>query len=166
MGSLRKGDLFAYLDRGIFGTFVSYVEEQSENGYVKIKYIPFNSMKRIVHPVPIKQEHIKNVLVPKTYPGVEERIVLVITNEENSIIKNIIEKENIKMIKNLQEEIKSLKKQLISAKQQASDAQSGVSKTLSKLNDMRKTTSRFGDNIDINPYPNRGIINNGFDEEI
>ena len=143
MATLRKGDILAYLDIGLFGTFVDFIEDGVEEGYVKIKYVPFDTWRKKVHIFErsIKKEHIRHVITTKSAPGIEERIIYIYTGEEGSLMKTMFDDEKIQRIKSLQDEIKGLKKEIASSRQQATDARSGVSKTIEQLNTLNKRTN-------------------------
>ena len=157
MVQFRKGDIIVYLDIGLFGTFVDFVEDGVEEGYVKIKYVPFDTWRKKTHIYErsIKKEHIKHIITTKSAPGIEERIIYIFTGEEGSIMKRIFDDEHLKTIKSLQDEIKGYKKQIASSRQQASDAQSGVSKTMEQLNTLNKKAH----NDPFNTTP--GVFNRG-----
>ena len=163
MVRLKRGDFLYYADIGLCGTFVDFHSEQAEEGYVKFRYVPFGSRKKILHPIPVKKEYIKNLVIPKNYPGVEERQIIIFTDEPGSVWRNIVETEHLRRIKELQEQNVGLKKQIASLRQEASDAQSGVSKTIEKLNTMKKS-QRDGSPFST-PFGERSSMP-GFNEEL
>lgn len=162
----RRADLLIYLDIGLVGSFVSFVEDGAEDGYVRFKYVPLGTWntKPILYKRPIRKEHIKSITTTRSEKGVEQRIILIVTGEEGSIVRNILDDENIKLIKKLQDEIKGYKKQIASTRQEASDAQSGVAKSIEKMNTMKKSANPSGGINPFSTFGNRDIPSFGGDD--
>ena len=89
------------------GTEWEIIEDGVEEGYVKIKYVPFDTWRKKVHIFErsIKKEHIRHVITTKSAPGIEERIIYIYTGEEGSLMKTMFDDEKIQRIKSLQDEI-------------------------------------------------------------
>ena len=140
MGKYNKRDLVIYLDIGLIGTFVSWREKATEQGYVFLEYVPLNSFppKKIVHPVAIHKDYIKNIPGSKEFKGVQDNIVLIYTGEPGSSVKGIHD-ELLRTIEELREKVRKQQMQIASYKQESEDAKSGVNKAISSMRQATKS---------------------------
>jgi len=132
---MLKKELVVYLDVGLIGTFVKFEAHRTEDDYVYLDYIPLNKFppkkKRFEKPIPKDSIHFVNSLLDTA--GIVDRLVIIYTAEEGSIIKGILETDYKKQIEELKEKVKSLEMKNASLTQEVENARSGVSKTLASM---------------------------------
>jgi len=146
----NKRELVILADIGLVGTFSQWIEKATEKNYRYLEYVPLNAFppKRVLHPVAIHEDHIHVLHSAKSYPGVENRIIFVYTGESGSLVKGILEADNIKIIEELREKLRKAQMQVATTKQSEEDARSGVNKTISNMKQLNRATqqpSPFGD---------------------
>ena len=130
-----KRELVIYSDIGLVGTFVRWVEKATEKGYKYLEYVPLNSFpprKKLLQTA-IHNDHIHILHSSKNEHGVESRIVFIYTGESGSLIKSVLQDDNLKTIAELREKNRKLQMQIASTKQDAEDARSGVNKTIASM---------------------------------
>lgn len=155
-----KRELVIYADIGLVGTFSRWLEKATEKGYRYLEYVPLNSFppKRRLFPTAIHMDHIHILHATKSEEGVQDRIVFIYTGESGSLVKSVLESDNLKTIAELREKNRKLQMQVASTKQDAEDARSGVNKTLSSMKQMQRSQNPnpnpFGDAF--NPTPRYG----------
>jgi hypothetical protein len=161
---IEKRELLVHLDRGIMGSLVRIDNLGTEDGYSNIYFVPLmNSVFSKMH-----IESIRNVpndcihSVHSTFQdkGVVRKIIYIYTDEQNSIIKNIFNNTMQRQIDEYKETIKSLRKQITASKQEATDARSGVNKTMESINALNKNRRNpFGELLP--PRPPFGLRTRG-----
>jgi len=139
---IEKKELLVFLDRGITGTLLRMDTIGSEDGYANVYFYPLNknvlskSKQQVIKNIPLDCIH--TVHSPYQDPGVEKKIIYIYTDEQGSIVKNIFNNTLQNKINEYKEQITSLKKQVAASRQEASDARSGVNKTLESMKQVSK----------------------------
>lgn len=139
-----KRELIFHSDIGLVGTFVMWHEKATEKGYKYLEYVPLNSFppKKKLYPIAIHTDHIHILHSAKAEAGVEDRIIFIYTGESGSLVKNILDKDNLKTIAELREKIRKLQMQVASTKQDSEDARSGVNKQIANMRQVQRGTSQ------------------------
>lgn len=137
---INKQPLVIFIDKGLVGTFVEFIEKSTETGYKYLKYVPLNSFKPVILETAIHTDHIHHIDFSGDEKGIEKTIKLIYVGDANSPVKKVIDSENEELIYELREKIRKLKMQIASLKQSESDARTGVSKTISQMKNVNKST--------------------------
>lgn len=145
----KRRDFLAYLDIGLFGTFVRIDDEGNEQGYVNLWYIPINafSKKAVKYPRPIKKEYVHFLNPTESGPGIEEKVVLIYTGETGSLVSDVVGVRLQNTIKELRSRVSDLQMQLSAAKQTVKDATSSAEQAVSRaraITGSRRESSPFG----------------------
>jgi len=150
---MAEKNLILYFDEGILGTFIGLVPHPSEDNYVFVEYVPFNTFPAKVRRMDkaIKRDDIHNV-VPffDAKKGVPHRWTYIHTGGEGSIASEVFATDDRKKIEELEGKNRSLEIRNASLVQELETAQSGVAKNISKARNIAKTSSQntgFGGNV-------------------
>ena len=156
---LKKSPLVVYLDIGLVGSFVEWVEKSTEKNYKYLKYVPLNSFppKPVILEQAIHNDNIHSLNASSGIKGIEKEIKLIYTGESGSIVRGILDSDNEKTIKELREKIRQLKMSVASLKQSESDARSGVQKTISEIKNVNKSRNPYG--FEDGSYGNNNRMN-------
>lgn len=128
-----KSPIFVYLDIGVVGTFVKKTEEGTEPGYVNIFYKPLNQLRTEKLPFPVQEEFVHHLATKRRdIPGVEDDLVIVHTGEQGSLMEDVIDAKNLRIIEELRQEKRQLQMQNSSSKQIVEDAMSGAESTVAR----------------------------------
>ena len=138
-----KKEMVLFLDHGLIGTFVRWVAHPSEDNFVYLEYVPMDTIparqKRFEKPIPKDAIHAVDPLLQ--IPGVVDRLILIYTAEEGSIVKKVLENDYIKELDILKDRVKSLEMKNASLVQEVENARSGVSKAIASSRSLeRKST--------------------------
>jgi hypothetical protein len=135
-----KRELVIYGDIGLVGTFVGWQEKATEPGYRYLEYVPLNTFppRKKIFPTAIHIDHIHILHSTKNDAGIVDRMIFIYTGEAGSLIKGVLQSDNIETIKELRERVRKLKMQVASSKQSEEDARSGVNKAISSMKQMQR----------------------------
>lgn len=144
----NKKVFFIILDTGLHGTMSRLIEEGSEEGYVHIEYYQPNRWfpKKIILDTPVRRQDCHLVFTTKNWIGIEEQLWYIYTNEQGSLVSGILDNDLMEKNRFLTEQVRNLQKQVTASKQEATDARSGLGKSLESIKQVSKS-SRSNDNI-------------------
>ena len=141
---VKKDQLVIFEDFNIIGTFAKRESSKGEEGYSFIYYYPLAGgvlsalrLKKKKFPYAIPDSAIFDSNAPENYDGVEPRIMRIYMGTEDSQLKKIMS-DIMSTNTELRDRIKSLQKQVAASKQEASDARSGIGKTLRNMEELSR----------------------------
>lgn len=156
-----KSPVFIYLDIGVVGTFVKKTEEGTEPGYVNIFYKPLNQLRTEKLPFPVKEEYVHHVATKRRdVPGVEDDLVIIHTGEQGSIVEDVLDAKNLRIIEELRESKRALEMQVSSAKQTVEDAMSGAESTVARARSIAGSERRSSFSSRFPERENDGFVEN------
>lgn len=139
---MKMSEIVVDLDYGLTASFVKYIEHKSEDGYKYYVYCPFNSFpaKEITAQKPVHKDNIFELTPFMNLKGVPIRLVVIYRGGPDSLFGARIERENLQIIRELKEKVKTLEMRNASLMQEVENARSGVSKSFASLKGIQKST--------------------------
>ena len=157
---MKKNELVVFEDFNIIGTLAKRVSSKSEEGFSEIYYYPLAGgllsalrLKKTKFPYAIPDNAIFESNQPENYDGVIPNVIRIYMGGDSSSLKKVMG-DLMSTNNELRDRIKSLQKQVSASKQEASDARSGIGKTLRNMEELNRAKRRSPD-LEA-PVPPRG----------
>lgn len=137
-----KREIVDFLDIGLMATFVRFIPHESEDDFVFLEYVPFDTFpaKVMKYPKPIPKTAIHTVDPLLHLKGMADRIVVIYTGDETSIIKRVLQADNIREMEDLKTKNRSLEMKNAALSQEVENARSGVSKAIASTRSLTKNS--------------------------
>lgn len=142
MAKVQRQKIVVFPDINLLGVFVKAEEMRSDPDYRYIYYKPIADSFRVRppktqrYPQPIHHEKIFSYMGTKNLPGVEPEVIYVQTDETGGFLSSLMSKKDRK-IKELKQEVSYYKDQATVASVDAENANAGVSRKLSELEQIK-----------------------------